>query len=179
MKIKKLFSLILVIFAIMMFTVQIYAESSDKDIVYGAQLIDNEIHYLSSNGRWVKNCIYGVSKERANGLLIPGYWRFDENGCALFDNGLREDPDGELRYYVEGVATYAGLIVGDDGYCYYINSTKKAVKNCTYSIGEAKCNGIFPAGTYNFDEVGRMYIEIPSNPWDDVIIDRFYIRFDE
>ena len=179
MKFKKLFSLILVIFAIMTFIVPIYAESNDSNIVYGAQEFGNGLHYLSSNGKWVTNCIYGVGADKTNGYLAPGYWRFNESGYVVLDNGLREDPDGALRYYVDGVAVYAGLVAGDDGYLYYINSAKKAVKNCTYSIGEARCNGIFPAGTYCFDEEGRMYVKIPIRPWDDVLNDRFYIRHNE
>ena len=173
MKIKVIFASILTASAIMVSTA-----SASAGVLYGAQTTEYGIRYLSSNGRWVSDCIYGVGAEKSHGLLEPGYWRFDENGYVVLDNGLREDPDGATRYYVDGVATYAGLVVGDDGYLYYINSEKKAVKNCTYSIGEAKCNGIFPAGTYCFDEEGRMYVKIPIRAWDDVINDRFYIRYD-
>lgn len=173
MNIKAMVASILTASAIMATTVSVNA-----DVVYGAQEIDGGIRYLSSNGQWVTDCIYGVGVEKSNGLLEPGYWRFDENGYVVLDNGLREDPDGALRYYVDGVAGYAGLVIGDDHYCYYINSTKKAVRNCTYSIGTAKSNGILPAGTYNFDEEGHLYIDVPTRPWDDTINDRFYIIID-
>ena len=76
-------------------------------------------------------------------------------------NGVVHDNDGETRYYVEGVAQYAGLVKDTDGSIYYFNSTKKAVKNCTYEIGEAKANyeqtGLH-AGTYSFDENGKMIV---------------------
>lgn len=67
-----------------------------------------------------------------------------------------KDADGEIRYYKDGVAVYAGLVQDAEGNYYYINSTKKTVKNCTYGIGSAKTNGLLPAGTYKFDEEGKM-----------------------
>ena len=57
---------------------------------------------------------------------------------------------------MNGVATYAGLVKDADGNYYYINSFKKAVKDCTYTIGAAKTNGLLPAGTYHFGPDGKM-----------------------
>ena len=47
---------------------------------------------------------------------------------------------------------------------YYINSSKKAVKNCTYGISEAKANGLMPAGKYQsgkyqFGADGKMILD--------------------
>ena len=42
---------------------------------------------------------------------------------------------------------------------YYINSSKKAVKNCTYGISEAKANGLMPAGKYQFCADGKMILD--------------------
>ena len=69
-----------------------------------------------------------------------------------------KDEDGEIRYYVDGVATYAGVVRDANGYYYYINSSKKAVKNCKYGISAAKANGLLPAGEYEFDEDGKMIV---------------------
>ena len=74
-------------------------------------------------------------------------------------NGLVKDEDGHVRYYVNGVATYAGLVQDAEGNYYYINSGKKAVKNCTYSIGASKTNGLLPAGRYVFDADGKMILD--------------------
>ena len=71
-------------------------------------------------------------------------------------NGLYTDEDGEIRYYVDGVATYAGVVQDEDGNLYYINSTKKAVKNCTYGISAGRTNGLIEAGTYEFGADGKM-----------------------
>ena len=48
--------------------------------------------------------------------------------------GLCFDFDGEIRYYVDGVPVYKGLVEGPLGELYYINSTCKAVKSCEYRI---------------------------------------------
>ena len=72
--------------------------------------------------------------------------------------GVCADPDGEIRFYVDGVAVYAGL-VEYEGDFYYINSAKKAVKNCSYGITTAKANGLVPTGLYNFGADGKMIID--------------------
>ena len=74
--------------------------------------------------------------------------------------GLVWDPDGNIRYYVDGVAVKSkGLVQDDEGNYYYINSSKKAVKNCKYGISEAKANGLLPAGVYEFGADGKMILE--------------------
>ena len=73
-------------------------------------------------------------------------------------NGIVLDEDGEIRYYVDGVATYAGLVQDAEGNYYYINSSKKAVKNRKYGINIANTNGLLPAGEYEFDADGKMII---------------------
>ena len=55
---------------------------------------------------------------------------------------------------------FAGLVQDDEGNYYYINSTLKAAKSCTYAIGEAKTNGLLPGGIYRFGADGKM--EIPT-----------------
>ena len=73
-------------------------------------------------------------------------------------NGLVFDDDGEIRYYVDDVPQYKGLVKSEAGDYYYINSTKKAVKDCSYSIAEPKTNGLVPAGHYRFDADGKMVL---------------------
>jgi glucan-binding YG repeat protein len=73
-------------------------------------------------------------------------------------NGLVKDTDGNIRYYVDGVATRAGLVQDTDGNYYYINSSLTAVKNCSYSFSTAMANGLMPGGTYKFDANGKMIL---------------------
>ena len=78
--------------------------------------------------------------------------------------GLVIDEDGEIRYYVDGEATYAGLVQDNEGNFYYINSSKTAVKNCSYTIYEHKTNGLKVAGTYYFGADGKMCEEPTEEP---------------
>ena len=82
----------------------------------------------------------------------------DGVGSNVVKQGLVKDEDGAVRYYVDGVATYAGLVKDAEGNYYYINSSLKAVTNRAYTIGEAKTNGLLPAGRYEFDSDGKMII---------------------
>jgi hypothetical protein len=82
----------------------------------------------------------------------------DPSDPPAVKQGLVKDEDGEIRFYKDGVAQYAGVVKDDEGNLYYINSTKKAVKNCTYSISEAKANGLLPAGKYQFNADGKMIL---------------------
>ena len=81
-------------------------------------------------------------------------------------NGLFRDTDGEIRYYENGIATYAGLVKDEEGNIYYINQTLRAVYGY-YAISEELTNGIMPAGFYAFDEDRHMEIRngIYTNDW--------------
>ena len=73
-------------------------------------------------------------------------------------NGLYFDDDGEIRFYVEGVPTYAGLVQDAEGNYYYISGNGlKALKNCTYYV--SKTNGLLPARNYTFDEDGKIVLK--------------------
>jgi hypothetical protein len=73
---------------------------------------------------------------------------------------LHMDSDGEIRFYDNGVATYAKLIYVN-GHYYYISSLK-AIRNQTYWISYP--NGMMEAGSYTFDAQGRM-----TNPPEDAL----------
>ena len=68
-------------------------------------------------------------------------------------DGLYRDADGEIRYYDNGFASYAGLILVNGNY-YYIRSNYVAARNCSYAISVN--NGLLPLGTYTFDADGKM-----------------------
>lgn len=133
---------------------------------------DGSYYYINSTLKAVKNCTYTISEAMTNGLLPGGKYSFGADGRMIdppdqtepteptdppeVKNGLVHDEDGEIRYYVDGVPTRAGLVKDTDGSYYYINSTKKAVKNCAYSFSDTMANGLMPGGTYHFDENGVM-----------------------
>ena len=119
---------------------------------------DENGNYYFINGtlKAVKDTWYSFSEAYANGLLPAGKYYFDKDGKLELKEGLSFDSDGEIRYYENGVPVVKGLVKDSDGYYYFINGTKKAVKNTWYAFNEKFSNGLMAAGRYYFDENGRM-----------------------
>ncbi len=126
---------------------------------YAGLVQDNagNYYYINSTLKAVKNTAYTISAAKTNGLLPAGTYKFGADGKMIqAKNGIVKDDNGDVRYYVNDVPQYAGLVQDSDGSYYYINSTLKAVRNTAYTIGTAKTNGLLPAGTYNFGADGKM-----------------------
>ena len=69
--------------------------------------------------------------------------------------------NGQHTYLENGVPQPAGMVL-EDGYYYYIDSGCFGVYgtyNCT------RCNDLMPNGTYDFDELGRLFFK--NGPWED------------
>ena len=121
---------------------------------------DGNYYYINSSKVAVKNCSYGVTK--TNGLLSAGVYEFDVDGkmknvpSIVTQEGLVTESNGDVVYYENGELVYKGLVCDADGNYYYINSSKKAVKNCSYGV--TKTNGLLPAGIYEFDAEGKIII---------------------
>ena len=88
----------------------------------------------------------------------------EDTAPVVVKDGLCFDEDGEIRFYDYGKPVYAGLIQDEAGNYYYINSTKKAVKSCSYGITTAKANGLLPTGLYKFGADGRMILDPVIQP---------------
>ena len=124
-------------------------------LVWHAGLVQDgdDYRYFKRNGMVTSVETY-VAK--TNGLLKAAKYTFDAEGKLMKLEGLHEDLNGNLCYYVDYVKNYAGL-VEVDGSFYYIASDLKAVKNCTYYV--TKTNDLKPAGYYTFDADGKMVIK--------------------
>ena len=124
-------------------------------LVWHAGLVKdgNDYRYFKRNGMVTSVETY-VAK--TNDLLPAAKYTFDAEGRLMKLEGLHEDLNGNLCYYVDYVKNYAGL-VEVDGSFYYIASDLKAVKNCTYYV--TKTNNLKPAGYYTFDADGKMVIK--------------------
>ena len=120
---------------------------------------DGNYYYINSTKKAVKDCEYAFSAKNSNGLLPAGKYSFGPDGKMIYKQGVVKDADGEIRYYVDNVAVAAGLVQDKDGNYYYINSTKKAVKNCKYAFNEERSNGLLPAGVYTFDAEGKLILD--------------------
>ena len=124
-------------------------------VIWHAGLVKDgdDFRYFKRNGM-VANIETYVAK--TNGLLKAAKYTFDADGRLMKLEGLNEDLNGNLCYYVDYVKNYAGL-VEKDGSFYYIASDLKAVKNCTYYV--TKTNGLKDPGYYTFDSDGKMVIK--------------------
>ena len=124
-------------------------------LVWHAGLVKDgdDYRYFKRNGMVTSVETY-VAK--TNGLLPAAKYTFDAEGKLMKLEGLHEDLNGNLCYYVVYVKNYAGLVEVDGSY-YYIASDLKAVKNCTYYV--TKTNDLKPAGYYTFDADGKMVIK--------------------
>ena len=124
-------------------------------LVWHAGLVKDgdDYRYFKRNGMVTSMETY-VAK--TNDLLKAAKYTFDAEGRLMKLEGLHEDLNGNLCYYVDYVKNYAGL-VEVDGSFYYIASDLKAVKNCTYYV--TKTNDLKPAGYYTFDVDGKMVIK--------------------
>ena len=90
----------------------------------------------------------------SNGLMPAGTYEFTADGKMM--NGLTFEENGDIVFYENGKPIYAGVVQDKDGNFYYINSSKKAVKNCTYTIYATMTNDLVPAGTYTIDAEGKL-----------------------
>ena len=124
-------------------------------VVWHAGLIKDgdDYRYFKRNGM-VANIETYVAK--TNDLLNAAKYTFDSKGKLMQLQGLHEDLNGNLCYYVDYVKNYAGLVEVEGNY-YYIASDLKAVKNGTYYV--TKTNDLKPAGFYTFDADGKMVIK--------------------
>ena len=117
----------------------------------GLVKIGNDLYFVKQNGAvFVGSGLY-VSEAKANGLMAPGSYDFDENGKMIVKNGV---VDG--CYYEEGVLVKGkGLVqVGND--LYFVKQNGAVFTNSTLYISAAKANGLVEAGIYRFDAEGRM-----------------------
>ena len=124
-------------------------------LVWHAGLVKDgdDYRYFKRNGMVTSVETY-VAK--TNDLLSAAKYTFDAEGKLMKLEGLHEDLNGNLCYYVDYVKSYAGLVEVDGSY-YYIASDLKAVKNGTYYV--TKTNGLKDAGFYSFDADGKMIIK--------------------
>ena len=133
---------------------------NNGQLIWHAGLVmddEGNYYYFKRNGI-VKNRECYVAD--TNGLLKAANYTFDAEGKLLKYEGLHEDLDGDLTYYVNYIRTNAGLVKDSDGNYYYIayvDGKVKAVKNCTFRV--TNTNNLKNEGFYTFDQDGKMIIK--------------------
>ena len=149
----------------------------DGDPTYAGVVTDGEgnYYYINSSKKAVKNCSYAFGQTKSNGLVVPGTYNFAADGKMIDPvlpepepviptNGLVIKDNGDVVWLVNGEPTYAGVVTDGNGNYYYINSSKKAVKNCSYTFGQSRSNGLVVPGTYNFAADGKMIDPVLPEP---------------
>ena len=120
--------------------------------------IDDDYYYVNSSFQVIHDRNYFISKN--NGLLSQATYTFDSEGKIVLPdktlNGIVKETDDTWYYYVDGVKTYAGLILIDGNY-YYVNSLFQVIHDRSYYI--SKTNNLLPQASYTFDSEGKMVIE--------------------
>ena len=119
----------------------------------GVMEIDGSYYYIGSGAIAVSNGTAWVSV--TNGLVEAGTYRFEADGKMVMTTEVVNE-NGTLYYYCNGKRTAdAGLIVFNGSF-YHIGSGAKAAVNT--SVNVTRTNGHMAAGTYDFDENGRMIL---------------------
>lgn len=70
-------------------------------------------------------------------------------------NGLWTDEDGNIRYYINGQAQFAGAVSDTDGNIYYIDSSCKAVSGEMVDVSSFRANSLLEEGTHFFSQGGE------------------------
>ncbi|MBQ7595154.1 MAG: phosphodiester glycosidase family protein [Clostridia bacterium] len=136
-----------------------YEDGNKRGMCFSTTYIDTNDSFRlfeadETTDGWIGNSYYvnGVAVTGIN--IVPSkdgeasyYYDFDENGeCLGKYTGIVEQGD-DLFYSEDGKLTFAGLIMTDNGDCYYFGENLAASNG--RSVYVKKTNGLCAEGTYN------------------------------
>jgi len=105
-------------------------------------------YFITADGSAVRGAEQEVTDAKANGLFPADTYEFAADGKMIIREGIHNG-----YYYVAGAKNAAGLVkVGED--YYYAAAGGKIVTDAKYAI--TKTNDLLDAGTYRFDEEGKI-----------------------
>ena len=123
-------------------------------VIYDAE--KKAYYYIGSTGAPSTGKLF-VSETKANGLLLAGTYEFGTDGKLI--GGLVPGADGKTYYYENGETVHAGLIYDSVVGCYYYVRTDGQIATGVYTIYKSRCNGLLPAGTYDFGAKGQLFLD--------------------
>ena len=115
--------------------------------------IDGALYFVCYSGKIKKGNIQTVTKEKANGLVEPGIYRFGEDGKMIIPEVKREIING--YYYVNNVIKGDVGMIEIDGDLYYVCYSGKIKKGNIQTVTKEKANGLVEPGIYYFGEDGK------------------------
>lgn len=88
-------------------------------------------------------------------------------------NGLWTDADGNIRYYINGQAQFAGAVSDTNGNIYYIGSSCKAVSGEMVDVSSFRANSLLEEGKHFFSQggetLGQLFAVDSENPLNAVV----------
>ncbi len=120
----------------------------------GLYLINDKYYYFDPDGYWMVEGNIKVTVANSNGLL-------SEDTDMQFEKSveIKRDENGVLRYYIEGLTTFAGFIKFNGDYYYVFHDGTVATGDAYVS----QTNGLIKAGTYHFGPDGKLDMETLKN----------------
>ena len=131
---------------------ELYYYEDDVKVAKGMVRSENDYYFFGISKKALKDGTYTLYNKLIDGVK-PGQYTFDKDGKMQFKNGIYEE-DGELYYYENNVRVAKGMVKDGDDY-YYFGTSKKALKDGTYTLYNKLIDG-FKAGEYTFDKDGKM-----------------------
>ena len=125
---------------------------------------DGDDYYYVASGYEAVVGNYDVT--RTNGLLLPGFYQFGEDGKMINPPVYPDGPNSDGSFYLNGKKLVAYQLVEFDGNYYFINDGNKYAKNTRLYLA-AKFADAFglPVGYYDFDKTGKLFIK--NGPFED------------
>ena len=130
----------------------------DGELIKGAGVVEFEgdLYFINMAGKVYTNGTLAIGEAKANGLVEPGKYTFDEDGKMIIESAKNGIVNG--MYYEDGELIKGAGVVEFEGNYYFINMAGKVYIG-SISIGEAKTNGYIAAGSYTTDADGKLIIE--------------------
>ena len=118
---------------------------------------EDNYYFVYDGHKYAKNVKLYLTEQFTNGTdLTPGYYNFDSEGKLILKNG----PDADGFFYLNGVRQNAYKLVEFEGEYYFINDGHKYAKNVTLYLGEQFTNGTgFEPGNFTFDSEGKLNVK--------------------
>ena len=131
--------------------------------------LEGNYYYINDGHKLAKGVTLYLSEKVMGDTGLPaGRYSFDADGKMIIRNGPQEDG----TFYIDGVQQKCYQIVEFEGNYYYINDGHKLAKNVTLYLPEkVMANTGLPAAKYSFDAEGKMIIK--NGPQED---GTFYIN---
>ena len=141
-----------------------------KQLAYQVISYEGNYYYVSDYHKVAKNVTVYLSEKYVEGVTYPngdqipaGNYRFDEEGKMIIPERKNGIVDG--YFYINDVKQLAYQVIPYEGSYYYVSDYHKVAKNVKVFLSAKYLEGVtysdgspVPAGTYYFDEEGKMIL---------------------